>query len=214
VTASADYTARIWDSETGKQLMVLTAGDGLESAQFSRDGQRVVTASQDHTAQIWNADTGATIEVLRGHVAMLLSASMSPDGRFVVSSAYDNTVRLWDAATGAEMAVLDGLAATDFTSLLKPVFSPDGHIVAAPGSQNDVRLWRLFPTTQALVDATKDSIPRCLTQNEWRLAFLDPEPPDWCIEREKWPYATRTWKDWLADKRAGKNPQMPEPKAE
>lgn len=214
VTASADYTARIWDSETGKQLMVLTAGDGLESAQFSRDGQRVVTASQDHTAQIWNADTGATIEVLRGHVAMLLSASMSPDGRFVVSSAYDNTVRLWDAATGAEMAVLDGLAATDFTSLLKPVFSPDGHIVAAPGSQNDVRLWRLFPTTQALVDATKDSIPRCLTQNERRLAFLDPEPPDWCIEREKWPYATRAWKDWLADKRAGKKPQMPEPKAE
>jgi WD40 repeat protein len=213
VTASADGTARIWDSETGKQLMVLAAYR-LDSAQFSRDGQRVVTASEDGTAQIWNADTGAMIEVLRGHLQTVEAAIMSPDGRLVVTSAQDNTVRLWDAATGVEIGVLDGQAANESTSWLKPVFSPDGQILATPGAHDDVRLWRLFPTTQALVDAAKDSIPRCLTRDERRLAFLDPEPPDWCIEREKWPYAARAWKDWLADKRAGKNRQMPEPKAE
>jgi WD40 repeat protein len=52
VTASADRTARTWDSETGQQLMVLKAGDGLQSALFSTDGQRILTASQDGTLQI------------------------------------------------------------------------------------------------------------------------------------------------------------------
>jgi hypothetical protein len=26
---------------------------------------------------------------------------------------------------------------------------------------------------------------------------------------EKWPYNTTEWKQWLADKRAGKNPLLP-----
>jgi hypothetical protein len=29
---------------------------------------------------------------------------------------------------------------------------------------------------------------------------------------EKWPYHTQSWKDWLAAKRAGKNPPLPEDK--
>jgi len=39
---------------------------------------------------------------------------------------------------------------------------------------------------------------------------LPPEPPDWCIEMEKWPYGTPAWKQWLTDKRAGKTPPLPE----
>jgi hypothetical protein len=39
---------------------------------------------------------------------------------------------------------------------------------------------------------------------ERELFFLDPEPPDWCIKMTRWPYDTPQWKQWLADKHAGK----------
>ena len=32
--------------------------------------------------------------------------------------------------------------------------------------------------------------------------FLEKEPPDWCIESDKWPYQSQAWKDWLRKKRA------------
>src|SRR5437762_11877303 len=54
VTASHDYTARIWDAQTGKPLTEPMKHDGIVlSAQFSPDGKRIVTASSV-TARIWD----------------------------------------------------------------------------------------------------------------------------------------------------------------
>ena len=66
VTASADNTARIWDAESGKEIVVLKGHtDTVWSAAFSADGKRVVTASADNTARIWDAESGKEIAVLR-----------------------------------------------------------------------------------------------------------------------------------------------------
>jgi WD40 repeat protein len=55
VTASADTTARIWDTATGKEIAVLRGhDDAVYSAAFSPDGLRIVTASADTTARIWD----------------------------------------------------------------------------------------------------------------------------------------------------------------
>ena len=51
--------------------------------------------------------------------------------------------------------------------------------------------------------------PRCLSQAMRKQFFLPPEPPAWCIEMEKWPYHTTAWKQWLTDKKAGKQVAMP-----
>jgi WD40 repeat protein len=210
VTASADGTARIWDSQTGKQLMVLRESDSVESATFSADGRRVVTASFDRDARIWNAETGEIVEILRGHINQVQAARFSPNGQYLVTMSYDNTVRLWDSATGTEIAVLEGLRPDESMSHnIYPSFSPDGRLIVAAGADGEARLWRLFPTTQALVDAAKKSIPQCLTTNERKAAFLDPEPPARCIELQKWPNDTQAWKDWLARRQTGQKPPMP-----
>ncbi len=66
--ASPDFTARIWDATTGRELTVLRGHmDAVRSAAFSPDGKRIVTASYDRTARIWDAATGKEITILRGH---------------------------------------------------------------------------------------------------------------------------------------------------
>ena len=88
-------------------------------------------------------------------------------------------------------------------------FSPDGTRIVTASKDKTARVWDVFPGTQAFVSAVKAAIPRCLTQGQRKAFFLPLEPPAWCIEMEKWPYDTATWKHWLADTRAGKNPPLP-----
>jgi WD40 repeat protein len=58
VTASSDYTARLWDGTTGQAAGEPMQHDGaVTSAQFSPDGRRVVTTSEDNTARLWDVET-------------------------------------------------------------------------------------------------------------------------------------------------------------
>ena len=63
---------------------------------------------------------------------------------------------------------------------------------------------------QALVELSKAHVPRCLTRAQREKAFLDAEPPAWCIDLAKWPYHTQAWKDWLGYKREHADPPSPD----
>jgi hypothetical protein len=72
-----------------------------------------------------------------------------------------------------------------------------------------VRIWPAFPSTQDLIERAVAAAPRCLAPDQRERAFLSPEPPLWCIEREKWPYQSQDWKDWLRFKRSHADPPLP-----
>lgn len=96
VTASLDWTARLWDANTGAALTTLVGHtDGLFRAVFSPDGTRIVIASADKTARLWDAKTGDALAMLSGHTDYVLGAAFSPQGMRVVTASNDNTVRIW-----------------------------------------------------------------------------------------------------------------------
>ena len=179
----------------------------MTSAAFSPDGKRIVTASEDKTARLWDAETGKPIgEPLKGHEGQVWSAAFSPNGKRIVTASLDKTARLWDAETGKPIGEpLKGHTGP----VLSASFSPDGKRIVTASQDKTAQIWDIFPDTQALVSVAKAAVPRCLTPAQRKAFFLPPEPPAWCIEMEKWPYNTQTWKQWLADVRAGKSPPLP-----
>ena len=98
VTGSGDHTAKVWDAQTGRELLTLKGHtDAVWSAAFSPDGTRIVTGSGDHTAKVWNAQTGRELLTLKGHTDAVGSAAFSPDGRRIVTASFDHTAKVWEA---------------------------------------------------------------------------------------------------------------------
>jgi WD40 repeat protein len=132
-----DKTVRVWDTDSGVELLVLRRHEGtVVSVSWSPDGRRIASASEQ-TVRVWDADNGAELALLRGHEDRLWGVSWSPDGRRI-ASASEQTVRVWDADSGAELAVLHGNEETagDVS------WSPDGRrIMSVSYARGAARVW-------------------------------------------------------------------------
>src|SRR5262249_40724215 len=101
ITASADHTARVWDSTTGKSVGEALKHDGrVNSAVFSPDGKWVLTASDDGTARVWETATGNAVAQPLRHDGRVNSAVFSSDGKSMLTASDDGTARLWEAGSG------------------------------------------------------------------------------------------------------------------
>lgn len=120
LSASDDGTARIWDAESGEQLLSLTnAGNPVRSASWSPDDSLIATAGTNHELRVWDAESG--LEILR---------QSGPDAAVAFSddlhriAAVDNdsgqlTVYLCEVC-GADIERLERLAAERITRAPTP----------------------------------------------------------------------------------------------
>lgn len=145
VTASSDYSARVWAVPQMTLISVLCGHeDDVEMASFSPDGERVATCSRDGKVRVF-ARQGSLQLVCEGHAADVISVSWSEDGRRLLSSSDDGTIRHWDASDGHCLSVVDlGGVETDTLVVTAggQVFAgnDNGEIIALGNDQP--RIWR------------------------------------------------------------------------
>src|SRR5262249_44851259 len=115
-TASLDKTARLWDAQSGQELLTLKGHTGaVYSVAFSPDGQRLATASLDKTARLWDARSGQELLSLQGHADGVVGVAFSPDGQRLETWGSSNRVIVFDLATGRPL--------------------PDAQLTARPGQR-------------------------------------------------------------------------------
>jgi WD40 repeat protein len=109
VSASSDYTARIWScAPASLQLETVLTGhaDDVEMACFSASDHYVATASRDHCIRIYDL-SGKCLQTLDGHSKDVLSVHWLRNDELLVSSGDDGCVLTWDVSTGQVISALN-----------------------------------------------------------------------------------------------------------
>lgn len=127
-------------SVPGDTAYIETSTSAVVSAEFSRDGTRVVTANCVNNARVWDASSGkqlAELKVQEEARGCTRNAAFSPDGTRIVTSDGQDTVLVWDVKGGEPLAEMKGHSGYISTA----VFSADGKHVLTAGTDGTARVW-------------------------------------------------------------------------
>ncbi|KAF8963104.1 WD40-repeat-containing domain protein [Flammula alnicola] len=106
-SGSDDETIRVWDSNTGNEIIPPLRGHSGAVRSVALSETRIVSAATDGTIRVWDIITGKEIIGLLpigGHRSYaVLSVALSLDGSKIVAGLVDATVRVWDINSGQEI---------------------------------------------------------------------------------------------------------------
>ena len=101
LTWSADGSARVWDSQTGRSLSPPLEHKGpVRGALFNKDESRVLTWSADGSARVWDSQTGRSLSPPLEHKGPVRGALFNKDESRVLTWSADGSARVWDSQTG------------------------------------------------------------------------------------------------------------------
>jgi WD40 repeat protein len=113
VSASSDYSARVWAIPSMRLLGVMSDHqDDVDMAVFSPDDQLIATCALDRVVRIYNRH-GKCLNEFKGHTGNVLALTWTADGNEVVSTSVDGTIRRWGIASGDQLSCSELNVRTD-----------------------------------------------------------------------------------------------------
>lgn len=107
-TASADRTARLWNTD-GSALQTFGGHlDRLARIAFHPSGKYLGTASFDKTWRLWDVETGEELLLQEGHSRSVYGIAFHHDGSLAASYGLDSLARVWDLRSGRSILAFQG----------------------------------------------------------------------------------------------------------
>lgn len=140
-SAALGGTARLYDSETGAELLRLYAHqDVMPDIEFAPEGPFLATASNDASVKIWDIERGVLMTSFVGFAERVHDIDFLPNGEYMLiglgnagnfpdgsDNPADGAALLWDLRNRAQTQVY-----AQHTDLVRAVdISPDGSLVAS-----------------------------------------------------------------------------------
>ncbi|WP_437593510.1 AAA family ATPase [Sorangium sp. So ce1000] len=155
VSASYDYTLKVWELATGQVLRTLQGHtSAVHAVAVTSDGRLAVSASWDNTLKVWDLAMGQLLRTIQEHSdkaeddeddfwggSVVNDVAVTSDGRFAVSASDDKDkyLKVWDLATGQLLRTLQGH--TDTVNDVE--MTPDGRVVVSASADNTLKVWEL-----------------------------------------------------------------------
>jgi WD40 repeat protein/energy-coupling factor transporter ATP-binding protein EcfA2 len=138
ITASGDGTVRIWDAQSGKEVLrVGKADDFMGYAAISPDESCLVTGNNE-LVQLWDTKNGNLLRTFHGHESVVHWVGFSPDGTRIASASGDDTIRIWNLdSVKPEILCWDKHQGR----VNHAIFSNDGKYIVSASADKTARLW-------------------------------------------------------------------------
>ncbi|PWA98944.1 hypothetical protein CTI12_AA014240 [Artemisia annua] len=95
VTASADRTAKLWNTQGTLLTTYKCHLDRLSRVAFHPSGNYLGTTSFDNTWRLWDTETGELL-YQEGHSRSVCGLALRPDGSLAASCGLDALARVWE----------------------------------------------------------------------------------------------------------------------
>jgi serine/threonine protein kinase/WD40 repeat protein len=145
--ASAGHSAsELWDTATGRLLLVGWGMDWATDIAFSPDGQRLAVCSDHHApgqshVKVYELESGRGMQSLRGLVGSIARVRFSRDGRWVAALSNNWEAAIWDTGNNRLLHVLNAPKGM-FADNADLCFSPDGSRFAFV-SGKQAKMWEV-----------------------------------------------------------------------
>ena len=137
VATSSRYSAKIWETGSGRLLATLTHG-GIRApaVAFAPDGRTVATAGGKQAIKLWDTRSWQLRTTLRDDADFVHCVAFAPDGKMLASAGEDRLVKLWNVdPERAHRTLRDHGSPVRFVC-----YAPDGQTLACAGDDGVILL--------------------------------------------------------------------------
>jgi WD40 repeat protein len=134
-TVADDQTLRLWNPDSGDQLMTLHHPTLVMDLVFTPDGEQIISSGSDNIVRVWSRREGRELAELNQATSPFRLA-ISLDGRWLATGDANNTVVVWNLSTRGVHRRLP--YSGELTAI---VFGHNGQLLTATRDDSAIHIW-------------------------------------------------------------------------